>query len=57
MAEGHHSLTSVDADTAITDGFDCAVITTDHTAFDYARLSTLPLVVDTRKCPQGHERP
>ena len=47
--EGHHHLKSVDVDTAIAGGFDCAVITTDHAAFDYARLAALPLIVDTRK--------
>ncbi len=57
VAEGHHTLTSVDTDTAIADGFDCAVITTDHTAFDYARLATLPLVVDTRNALKGASGP
>jgi UDP-N-acetyl-D-glucosamine dehydrogenase len=28
--------------------WDCAVICTDHSAFDYARIAALPLVVDTR---------
>src|SRR6478672_8308911 len=46
--EGGHHIAATDFDTALAEGFDCAVITTDHTAFDYARLATLPLVVDTR---------
>ncbi len=57
VAEGHHTLTSIDTDTAIADGFDCAVITTDHTAFDYARLATLPLIVDTRNALKGASGP
>jgi len=51
--EGHHHLKSVDVDTAIAGGFDCAVITTDHAAFDYARLAALPLIVDTRNALKG----
>ena len=57
LADGHHTLTSIDTDTAIADGFDCAVITTDHTAFDYARLATLPLIVDTRNALKGASGP
>ncbi len=48
LEEGSHRLTSVDFDAAVADGYDCAVITTDHTVFDYARIAALPLVVDTR---------
>ena len=48
-----HLHESVDLDTAISGGFDCAVITTDHTAFDYARLAALPLIVDTRNALKG----
>ncbi len=55
--DGHHTLTSIDTDAAIASGFDCAVITTDHTAFDYARLATLPLVVDTRNALKGASGP
>ena len=51
--EGHHHLKSVDVGTAIAGGFDCAVITTDHAAFDYARLAVLPLIVDTRNALKG----
>jgi len=51
--EGHHRLKSVGFDTASSGGFDCAVITTDHTAFDYARLAALPLIVDTRNALKG----
>jgi UDP-N-acetyl-D-glucosamine dehydrogenase len=51
--EGHHCLQSVDVDSAITGGFDRAVITTDHSAFDYSRLAKLPLIVDTRNALKG----
>jgi len=51
--EGHHHIKSVDVDTAVAGGFDCAVITTDHAAFDYARLAALPLIVDTRNALKG----
>jgi UDP-N-acetyl-D-glucosamine dehydrogenase len=55
--EGHHRLTSIDFNRALTEGFDCAVITTDHGQFDYARLASLPLVVDTRNALKGHTGP
>lgn len=48
LHEGAHRMSSVDADTAFDGGCDCAVLTTDHSSFDYARLATLPLIVDTR---------
>jgi len=57
LGDGHQTLTSIDTDTAIANGFDCAVITTDHTAFDYARLATLPLIVDTRNALKGASGP
>jgi len=53
IREGHHRLQSVDVDSAIAAGFDCAVITTDHSAFDYPRLAKLPLIVDTRNALKG----
>ncbi|MDR1989957.1 MAG: nucleotide sugar dehydrogenase [Acidobacteriaceae bacterium] len=53
LHEAHVEMKSVDVDAAITAGFDCAVITTDHTAFDYSRLATLPLIVDTRNALKG----
>jgi hypothetical protein len=33
------------------------VITTDHAAFDYARLAQLPLIVDTRNALKGASGP
>jgi UDP-N-acetyl-D-glucosamine dehydrogenase len=54
LDEGSHHLTSVDFDAALASGFDCAVITTDHVAFDYARLASVPLIVDTRNALKGY---
>ena len=46
--EGHLALDSLPADVDAS-GFDIAVIVTDHTHFDYARiLATAPVVFDTR---------
>jgi UDP-N-acetyl-D-glucosamine dehydrogenase len=36
---------------------DCAVITTNHRAFDYDRIAALPLVVDTRNALAGRTGP
>jgi len=41
-------LESVPFEQAVAQPFDCAVIATDHSVFDYARIAALPLVVDTR---------
>jgi UDP-N-acetyl-D-glucosamine dehydrogenase len=54
LEEGAHSMVSVDFDRAVADGCDCAVITTDHSAFDYARIAALPLVVDSRNALKGY---
>jgi UDP-N-acetyl-D-glucosamine dehydrogenase len=54
LHEGGHRLTSIDEQAAIAAGFDCAVITTDHAAFDYNTLAALPLIVDTRNALKGH---
>jgi UDP-N-acetyl-D-glucosamine dehydrogenase len=40
-------------DTALASRCDCAVIATDHGAFDYERIARLPLVVDTRNALKG----
>jgi UDP-N-acetyl-D-glucosamine dehydrogenase len=36
---------------------DCAVVTTDHQAFDYASIAALPLVVDTRNALKSFSGP
>jgi UDP-N-acetyl-D-glucosamine dehydrogenase len=55
--ESGHYMTSIDFDEALTSGFECAVITTDHSVFDYAKLATLPLIVDTRNALKGFSGP
>jgi UDP-N-acetyl-D-glucosamine dehydrogenase len=41
-------LTSVPFDCAVEGGYDCAVVATDHSAFDFEQIAGMPLVVDTR---------
>ena len=48
MSQGGHRFASVPFETAITSGYDCAIVATDHSNFDYGRIGGLPLVVDTR---------
>ena len=49
LVHNGETLTSVPFDDAFTGGVDCAVVCSDHSAFDYQRIATgLPLVVDTR---------
>jgi UDP-N-acetyl-D-glucosamine dehydrogenase len=56
LREGPVSLQSVEEDGV--DGIDCAVITTDHTAFNYAAMpDRFPIVVDTRNALKGHTAP
>ena len=50
---GGHRMTSIPFDLAVTTPFDCVVIATDHTGFDYARIAAMPLVVDTRNALKG----
>jgi UDP-N-acetyl-D-glucosamine dehydrogenase len=53
LKEGSVSLRSIEESRV--DGIDCAVITTDHTAFDYRAMpERFPLVVDTRNALKGH---
>jgi UDP-N-acetyl-D-glucosamine dehydrogenase len=48
LKDGAHSQTSIDFETALGNGYDCVVVTTNHKIFDYDRIAALPLVVDTR---------
>jgi UDP-N-acetyl-D-glucosamine dehydrogenase len=55
---GHHGegaeLCSRPLDDATLRSTDCALLVTDHSAFDYARIAGLaPLVVDTRNAFRG----
>ena len=56
LAHGASLLESVPFDQAVADRADCAVITTNHTAFDYTSIAGLPLVVDTRNALAGDTR-
>jgi UDP-N-acetyl-D-glucosamine dehydrogenase len=56
LAHGASLLESVPFDQAVADRPDCAVITTNHTGFDYTRIASLPLVVDTRNALAGDTR-
>lgn len=48
------NLPSVSEDAAAKSGVDCAVICTNHTAFDYASLpKKFPIIVDTRNALKG----
>jgi UDP-N-acetyl-D-glucosamine dehydrogenase len=51
---GPHQMKAVSMDNAIKDGADCAVIVTDHKAFDYPSIvASFPLIVDTRNALKG----
>ena len=48
------ALQSVPFDRALSDRYDCAVVCTDHTVFDYRAIAgRLPLVIDTRNALKG----
>jgi UDP-N-acetyl-D-glucosamine dehydrogenase len=57
VEEHELALDSIPFDAALNGGFDCAVITTDHSSFDYEALKKLPLVVDTRNALKDVSRP
>jgi UDP-N-acetyl-D-glucosamine dehydrogenase len=48
LAHAGHVFESVPFERAVESGCDCAVVATDHGAFDYEAIARLPLVVDTR---------
>jgi UDP-N-acetyl-D-glucosamine dehydrogenase len=54
LRHGNLDLHSI-AEAESADGADCAVIITDHKAFDYARIvEKFPLIVDTRNALKGN---
>ena len=55
--QGGETWASVPFETVMSRPCDCAVVATDHTAFDYSRIAELPLVVDTRNALKGLSRP
>jgi UDP-N-acetyl-D-glucosamine dehydrogenase len=57
LAHAGRTLESIPFDRAIDAGCDCAVVATDHTAFDYTRIAAMALVVDTRNALKSSMRP
>jgi len=54
LQHGGHTLTSVDLADALGAAPDCAIICTDHSAFDYESLiASGTLIVDTRNALKG----
>jgi UDP-N-acetyl-D-glucosamine dehydrogenase len=53
LRHGGHEYPSVPFDRLTPASFDCAVVTTDHAAFDYARIAEFALLVDTRNVIKG----
>ena len=48
MTHAGHTLDSVPFERAIATAYDCSVVATDHSSFDYSKVASMPLVVDTR---------
>ena len=48
LRHGGHDYLSTPFDRLTPTSFDCAIVTTDHTAFDYGRIGEFALLVDTR---------
>jgi UDP-N-acetyl-D-glucosamine dehydrogenase len=57
LSHASHALEAVPFDRAVATDYDCAVVSTDHTSFDYGRIAALPLVVDTRNALKAFSRP
>jgi UDP-N-acetyl-D-glucosamine dehydrogenase len=58
VEEHGFELAAISVEEAFRAGFDCAVITTNHKAFDYARIvAESPLVVDTRNALRRFKAP
>jgi UDP-N-acetyl-D-glucosamine dehydrogenase len=56
LQHGGHTLKSVDLADALAAKPDCAIICTDHSAFDYdALIASGTLIVDTRNALKGRE--
>ena len=54
IEQGEMVLEEVPCETALEQGFDCAVITTSHAEFDYGAIaSRAPCIVDTRNALKG----
>jgi UDP-N-acetyl-D-glucosamine dehydrogenase len=51
-----HSLESIPFAVGVREGYDCAVVATDHGAFDYDAVAAMPLVVDARNALSAFNR-
>jgi UDP-N-acetyl-D-glucosamine dehydrogenase len=56
VSHGGSTLDHVPFEVAVAEPYDCAVVATDHAAFDYARIAAMPLVVDTRNALKAFSR-
>ena len=57
LADSGLVLNAIDPDEALSNGIDCAVISTDHSGFDYESIAQqAPIVVDTRNALKGVKR-
>ena len=57
LADSGLVLDAIDPDEALSNGIDCAVITTDHSGFDYESIAQqAPIVVETRNALKGVKR-
>jgi UDP-N-acetyl-D-glucosamine dehydrogenase len=57
LSHAGRTLESIPFERAVDAGYDCAVVATDHTAFDYGQIAAMPLVVDTRNALKRIVRP
>jgi UDP-N-acetyl-D-glucosamine dehydrogenase len=58
LQHGPVDLAAISIDDAVAGGCDCAVIVTDHRAFDYPAIAQrFPLIVDTRNALKGFRGP
>lgn len=53
LVHGEEKLDTVPFEKAVKQKWDCTVITTDHSSFDYSKIAGLPLVIDTRNALAG----
>jgi UDP-N-acetyl-D-glucosamine dehydrogenase len=57
LQHGGHTLEHVPFEAAVTSNCDCAVIATDHRIFDFSRIASMPLIVDTRNALSKFQTP
>jgi UDP-N-acetyl-D-glucosamine dehydrogenase len=57
IEQGGREMAHIPFDEAIADSYDCVLVATNHSQFDYERIAALPLVVDTRNALKAFKRP